>query len=430
MDRVRPTSLYKALFLSERRVHWSSALFFHVGLRKIRGWKKLSGFQRSTTNFNQRLNFDGITPVKLAALLGQKKIRPKKSAKISWIQKLDTEYCSDKLDDFRGQFEVFDEFLERGVIAPFSTQIYRACCKVHALAKRDGHDSSAFFKAILQTIEQLIIKSFVLTLNVSSMRGELLGANESERYRSFVKTFNSRHCRQQFFGEYPVLFRIVVSRLDSWVTTTEELISRLALDRQVLEKDFGISATDSIAVIKCAGDTHNDGRSVTVLQFQSGAKIVYKPRSTSLEKSFQKYLEYFNSVVTELHLRKISVIDRGDYGWVEFVEYSKPRPGPISDRYHYKLGFLTAIVFSINGVDIFFENLISSDSDPVVIDLESMFHTSIDSPINNSPVTALQLALYGSVTGIGVLPHPCQGASETDIFHVTVHGAAVDANAP
>jgi type 2 lantibiotic biosynthesis protein LanM len=430
MARVKPTPLYKALFLWERRVHWSSALFFRVGLTKIRGWKKLSGFRKSPSNFNQRLHFDGLTLVSLIALLGQIGTSPKKCADTSWIQNLDTEYRHHKLDDFRGQFEVFDEFLERGVIAPFSTQIFMACRRIHALAKRDGHDSNAFFREILQTIEQLVIKSFVLTLNVSSMKGELVGENESERYQSFVARFNSPLYRQQFFEEYPVLFRIVVSRLDCWMIAVEELIYRLLTDRRILEKEFKISTTDTVVAVKCAGDTHNNGRSVTVLEFRSGAKIVYKPRSTSLERSFQSYLGYFNSVIPDLDLRKISVIDQENYGWVEFVHYAKPMPGFVSDRYHYKLGFLTAIVYSINGVDIFFENLIASGSDPVIIDLESMFHTSIDSISNDSPLNALQSALHASVTGIGVLPHPCQGSSETEVFDVTVLGAAVDAKAP
>jgi type 2 lantibiotic biosynthesis protein LanM len=169
---------------------------------------------------------------------------------------------------------------------------------------------------------------------------------------------------------------------------------------------------------------------VTILFFRSGSALVYKPRSTSIEQGFQRYLEFFNSSIPKLNLRRIRVINRDTYGWVEFVRHSRPKAGSESEHYHYKLGFLTAIVFSLNGVDIFFENLIAAGTDPVIIDLESMFHTPIDTEIGVNPVALSQLRLHSSVTGIGVLPNPGRGASETEAFDVTVLGAAVNARAP
>ena len=430
MSKNKIAEFYKALYLFERRIHWSSALFLFLGLRKIRGWKKLSGFRRSENNFGRRLSIDGLNFIKLVAILGQKRTYPKPSCDLSWAIRASNDWHANELNALRGRFAIYDEFLERGVITPFAEQISDAINRVQAVAQKEDHDTNVFLTSILQSVEQLTMKSFVLTLNINRIKGGIAGQNESEQYRVFLDHFNSSHFRQCFFREYPVLTRIVISRLDLWVKATTELILRLASDRSTLEEVLGIEVSDPLVSVKSAGDTHNSGRSVTVLFFRSGSAVVYKPRSTSIEEGFQKYLEFFNTIVPDLNLRQIRVINKGTYGWVEFVRYSKPEAGLVSDRYHYKLGFLTGIVFSLNGVDVFFENLIAADADPVIIDLESMFHTPIDTGLDASPFASSQLRLHSSVTGIGVLPHPGRGASETEVFDVTVLGAAVNAQAP
>lgn len=430
MFGVKLADYSKAFYLSERRVHWSSALFLFSGFRKIKGWKRLSGFRRSSENFYQRLSMDKLHFVKLAAILGQKKVCLKSDCDLSWTQKLSVDRSENGLSALRGKFLTFDEYLDRGVITPFSFQIFEAAREVQLIAKKEGIDTNIFLAGILQNIEQLILKSFVLTLNINRIKGLLCGENESDQYQAFISCFNSPEFRQRFFQDYPVLSRMVISRLELWVKATEELILRLSIDREILESELDIVITDPLVSIKAAGDTHNGGRAVTILFFRSGLAAVYKPRSASLEKGFQEYLNYFNSVVPELNLRQIRVVNRITYGWVEFIHYLKPQPGLESNRYHYKLGFLTAIVYSLNGVDIFFENLIASGTDPVIIDLESMFHTPIDTGVGAGPALYTQLRLHKSVTGIGVLPHPGRGASETEAFDVTVLGAAVNARAP
>ena len=43
-----------------------------------------------------------------------------------------------------------------------------------------------------------------------------------------------------------------------------------------------------------AGDTHRNGRSVMILTFSNGARIVYKPRSLAVEAHFQQLLGWLN----------------------------------------------------------------------------------------------------------------------------------------
>ena len=424
-------AIYKALFLGERRVRKISAISFLRGGKKLRAWKNLSGFRISPANFRVRLAFENRSLYEFCILLGQDKPSPKKEVNVQWILlALNFEHDVTNIVHYRDRFRILDDFAGRGLISPFSAQIVRSIDHAIDITGADDHVLNVCLGSQLAFVEQLIRRAFVLELNICAIKGELQGQNESERYLDFVKGFNFPYRRLDFFQSYPVLFRIINTKLDLWSQSISEFLIRLQCDRVLLEEEFGISRNTHLKSILPSGDTHNNGRSVMIIEFSDGKFVVYKPRSTSLEFGFQEYLNFFNSVNPGLNLRCINVIDRTSYGWVEFVSFSDHKNESESDIYHFKLGFLTAVVFSLNGVDIFFENLISSGIDPVIIDLETMFHTSIDVQNEKSPVKALQLLLYDSISGIGILPQPGRGASNSELFDVSVMGAKKNAQAP
>jgi lantibiotic modifying enzyme len=68
-------------------------------------------------------------------------------------------------------------------------------------------------------------------------------------------------------------------------------------------------------------------------------------------------------------------LDQKDYGWVEFVPFRDLQSEDESDSYHFKLGFLTAIVFSLNGVDVFFEKSFDKKRDFVMMDAQGKIKT-------------------------------------------------------
>ena len=424
-------AIYKSLFLGERRVHKTSAFSFFRGIKKLRAWKKLSGFRELPANFRVRMAFERTSLYEFCILLGQNKPSPRNKVDAQWLSSaLNFELDKTDIFHYRDRFPILDDFATRGLISPFAIQIVRAIDRAIDISRADNHDINICLGSQLAVIEQLVRRAFALELNIRALKGELQGQNESERYQDFVEGFNSPHRRLDFFQSYPVLFRMIDTKLGLWALSISEFLTRLQGDRLLLEENFGVSRDARLKAILPSGDTHNNGRSVMIIEFPDGKFVVYKPRSTSIEFGFQKYLKFFNSVNPGLCLRCINVIDRISYGWVEFVSFGDHKNESESDIYHFKLGFLTAIVFSLNGVDIFFENLISSGIDPVIIDLETMFHTSIDVQDEKSPIKALQLLLYASISGIGILPQPGRGASDSELFDVSVMGARKNAQAP
>lgn len=424
-------AIYKALFLGERRVRKSSAFCFFRGIKKIRAWKKLSGFRKAPENFRIRLSFENKSVYEFCILLGQHKLTPLREVDTQWLSfALNFELKVADIHQFRERFPMLDEYATRGLIGPFSVQIIRAINQTIEISGVDDFDLDIFLASQLASVEQLGRRAVVLELNVRDIKGNLQGHDETARYRNFVESFNSSQNRIVFFQSYPVLFRMIVTKLDLWSLSTSEFLTRLRDDRVSLEAEFGISREARLKSVHPSGDTHNRGRSVMVIEFSDGSRVVYKPRSTSLESGFQNYLQFFNSVTPDLCLHRINVIDKVSYGWVEFVSFNDQKNESESDVYHFRLGFLTSIVFSLNGVDVFFENLISSGINPVIIDLETMFHTSIEANNDKSPVKGIQSLLHASILGIGILPQPNVGASDSELFDVSVMGAKKDALAP
>ena len=430
-ETVTRIEFNKAFFLGERRVRKISALSFFRGLKKLKGWRKLSGFRKKPDNFTIRMGFENLNLYQFSALLGQLNPAPKENADCRWlIDALNYEYFGIDLPKYYARFPVLNDYAARGLINPFLGQIAKNIEKIKDLTGANDTQLEICLKSQLPTIETLARKAVVLELNICAIKGELQGKEASEQFQYFAERFESHERRLDFFKKYPVLFRMIVTRLDLWSQFASEFLERLELDRQAIKECFNIPDSANLNSIMPSGDTHNNGRSVIVVEFSDESKIVYKPRDTSLEFCFQKYLEFFNLANPGLCLRCMNVLDRKSYGWVEYVPFLDQTTQTESDTYHYKLGFLTAIVYSINGVDVFFENLISAGSDPVIIDLETMFHTPIDKIRGKGPQATLQLLLHDSVSGIGILPQPNPGASESEIFDVSVMGAKKNAQAP
>src|SRR4030095_2241898 len=68
-----------------------------------------------------------------------------------------------------------------------------------------------------------------------------------------------------------------------------------------------------------AGDRHRGGRTVWIVRCSSGFKVVYKPKSMAVDQHFQALVSWINERGFSVPLRTLAVLDRGDYGWEEFL---------------------------------------------------------------------------------------------------------------
>ncbi len=227
-------------------------------------------------------------------------------------------------------------------------------------------------------------------------------------YREFTVNF-VRSAYRRFFEEYAALARILSIVTRNWIQNTSDFLQRLAEDRGAISERF-FPGADPGRVSGYKGgisDSHDQGKSVVSLKFESGAKLIYKPKNLELEQAWTDFLNWFNDHGLKPALKPLDVLHRGHYGWVGFIE---PMPcetaAGVADFYR-RTGSLVALIYLLNGNDCHHENLIASGDHPVIIDLESVMHHEGRSFVEESPDSAVFLAnsQFGtSVFRTGILP--------------------------
>lgn len=176
-----------------------------------------------------------------------------------------------------------------------------------------------------------------------------------------------------FFEEYAVLARKIGVVMEAWVDASAELLTRLADDRAVLADVFGVPANDEVTSLEIGlSDPHAGRRTVAVLAFASGAKVVYKPKSVGAERGFYDVVAFVNERAGIPPLRTLRIVEREGYGWCEFVEHAPCTDAEAAERYFERAGALLAIVYVLEGVDCHRGNVIASGEHPLLIDCEGL----------------------------------------------------------
>ncbi|WP_245583116.1 type 2 lanthipeptide synthetase LanM family protein [Paenibacillus daejeonensis] len=273
----------------------------------------------------------------------------------------------------------------------------------------DLHTNATIFKSALPSLFEKIMdyscKTLILEMNVFKDQGLLHGESSQERYQYFEKLLYDKEYLKQLAFEYPMLIRSLLRATEKWVVHICEILHRFEDDysRIVLHmpevKQFG----KLIKIHIGAGDTHN-GRSVTILEFAKGNKLVYKPRSLKVDEGYYKVLS--NMMCFGIpQIKMMKIIDCESYGWTEFIDFSECVSIDQIKGFYHNMGIQLAIMYMLNATDFHYENIIAHGSSPVAIDLESLFHRSINLKIygKNANGHASEL-LENSVMSSGMLP--------------------------
>src|SRR5581483_12009702 len=246
----------------------------------------------------------------------------------------------------------------------------------------------------------------VLELNVARLQGRLEGASPQQRYCSFVKLLGDSGFRSELLREYPVLARQLSEYAAMWLEEASEFAERLYSDWNELKKRFPeIAQAGEIETLSLEqGDSHRRGRSVTIVNFKSGTRIVYKPRSMSLDVHFQQLLAWLNGQGISLPFRTISIWDRGAYGWSEFVPFAPCSTVEEIRRFYKRQGGYLALLYVLEATDFHAHNLIACCEHPMLVDLEGLLHPRYKPADPSSAAQLGNWAMGKSVIRVGLLP--------------------------
>lgn len=270
-------------------------------------------------------------------------------------------------------------------------------------------------RSLLKQLTELFVESLDLEFSISRaykssqlvrLIGQLQGNSSRKQYVEFVKGLLSDGLLA-FFQEYSVLARLAAIATDFWIEATADFILRLASDWDEIQQTFQSDRElGQVVDIKSSfSDPHNCGRSVIIIKFTSNLKLVYKPKNLGLEQAYFEFISWINQRGIALPLKTLKIINCSSHGWIEFVNPLPCENQQVVKDYYQRAGMILAIVYTLKGTDCHCENLIACGEQPVLVDLETLFHHGLwmreDSP---EAILIANEKLFDSVIATALLP--------------------------
>lgn len=262
------------------------------------------------------------------------------------------------------------------------------------------------WKYLKNTILDICGKALVVLINEKRINKKLKGKTPEERYKYFDKELcESGIIYQELIENYPSIIEDLESTLNSYFLLLDEVNNVFMKDKiRLLKNNLLKDDDEEIYKVSILGDLHG-GKAVTKV-VTNKSKLLYKPRSLENDKFFLEFLEY----IFDLQRNEISdfyqykFIDCKEYGWIEYIENTETSKSNIN-IYYQRVGYLLGIAYLLNISDLHFENVLCSGAYPVLVDLETIFHTSIYQPkFRNLATQRIEEQAGNSVFATGMLP--------------------------
>jgi type 2 lantibiotic biosynthesis protein LanM len=386
---------------------------------RLQQWKTQAPFH-SGAFFAERLAQDGITEHDLLLLLDEsiEEVQARLSLP-DWLHVLHQAFEEQASPD--ALLRALPEPDEKMPAAAFLPSLHPLLAKGHQdllvgideLARRYSRLPFAREPVVSSLLaglsRQLLAKlgrTYALELKVAGMLGRLRGTTPQDRFKSFVQRLSQREVMLPLLEEYSVLTRALVLAVEQWLTSSLELLERLCADwSEIRERLLTEEAHCSLEEVESeAGDRHRGGRSVILLKFSGGARLVYKPKPLAIDQHFQELLQWLNAHGASPEFQTLKVIDKGTYGWSEFVSSRECVTTEEVQRFYERQGSYLALLYALEATDIHAENLIAAGEHPLLVDLETLFHPRVDLSKTLFAQEPAFEALWYSVIRVGLLP--------------------------
>jgi type 2 lantibiotic biosynthesis protein LanM len=201
----------------------------------------------------------------------------------------------------------------------------------------------------------------------------------TSRYLAFVADMAGRGFRR-LFEDKPVLLRLLATIVRQWIETSRELVLRLDADLAAIRCEL-LHARAVSPVAKIEGDLsdpHNNGRSVKILSFEDGSRVVYKPKNLELDAAWCALIGRLNRAAPPLELKAVRALSRDGYGWTEFIDHAECTDKAGCALFFRRAGAWLALLHCFVATDMHQENMIACGEHPVPIDLETIFQASTE----------------------------------------------------
>lgn len=400
--------------------HMSDHEAEEAATRRLGRWRSQDPF-RDGRHWQARLRADGLDEEALARLLGEPtghlRSRIGSPSWAGWLCERaapPSALCAPERppSDVTTQNEPFFANAASALLRPASRRLHAALVRLARQAATPRLDAEALGGQLAEglrwQVHAMLGRTMALELQLARVSGDLKGEDGQQRFADFLAAFDNPSRQRQLFRDYPVLGRQLTIIADQWHANSLRLAGRIINDAADLGLHFA-GGTDIGAVRTVsmdAGDRHRGGQQVAIVGFDSGLVLVYKPRSLRIDVHFAALIDRLNQAGLSSPLRAADCLDRGDYGWSEFLLTRPCRDQDEIRRFYHRQGALLALLGLLHANDMHAENLIAVGEHPVLIDLETLLQPQL--PIADERLSAAehlaQDAASRSVLQVGLLP--------------------------
>nr|WP_300146739.1 type 2 lanthipeptide synthetase LanM [Propionicimonas sp.] len=263
-----------------------------------------------------------------------------------------------------------------------------------SLADQAVHD-------LASSIHQLSVRTLVASMHYLRDRSELTGRTSSERFQCFCTLSSTPEFAESLARGFPVHATQVRQAAQQAHLNIAEFLIRLEETFRSAPLAALVAPQSVLTRLQMtSGDPHARGRRVLIAHFDSGTKLVYKPRPMAAEAALSQLLKRLNEAAGT-HLAVLTTIDLGDYGWQEYADGNTPTD---RDVYFTSCGQLLGALHLLRASDMHYENVATHRGLPVAIDAETLFCVNERRSASGEQPSAVSLALANSVYSTGFLP--------------------------
>ena len=182
---------------------------------------------------------------------------------------------------------------------------------------------SVFAESALKDLEQHLVRSVsnllgqALELQFSLFR-TLVNSNDgpSQRLYEWYVAEIAAEGLGPIWAHYPALGAALKRLTATWVDSSAEFLMRLHCDLRAIRETFhrGEELGPAVGLQTDLSDRHNAGRTVLVVRFLSGLRVVYKPRDVGVERTFYEIVRWLNSQDIPFECLVPLAIEKSGYG--------------------------------------------------------------------------------------------------------------------
>ena len=179
---------------------------------------------------------------------------------------------------------------------------------------------------------------------------------------------------------FPVLARLLSRVWSNWIDAVTEMLDRLAADHAALAEFLKVKIGPATLFEVGDADSHDEGRMVVVVTFESGDRVVYKPRDMRLDVAFGALVDRLCEAGLDLGGTVPRTLARSGYGWASFVGHRYSADATELAAFWQRAGELLGVLTALGGSDMHGNNVIACGDRLALIDLETVLTPPLAAP--------------------------------------------------